>query len=175
LAAHLEGKVAARVRLVLSVTNLQRFGASVTEQRNTDSERQAMRASTIILASALIAVPTLALADPTGTYSVTGRNANTGNTYRGTVAVSRTGATYKVVWNIAGKESVGTALGSHFENDTTIATGPATDKDSGLSIGYINNNSFGIGTYYLRPDGSWSGVWTYGGSQHITSETWTRQ
>lgn len=134
-----------------------------------------MRTSTVILACALIAAPTLALADPSGTYNVTGRNANTGNTYQGTVEVSRMGATYKVVWNIAGKQSIGTGLGSHFENATTIVTGPATDKDAGLSIGYLNNNSFGVGTYYLKPDGSWSGVWTYGGSEHITSETWTRK
>jgi len=134
-----------------------------------------MRASAVILACTLIAAPGLALADPTGNYNVTGRNVDTGNTYHGTVEVSRLGPTYKVVWNIAGKQSVGTALGSHFENDTTIATGPATEKDAGLSVGYINNNSFGIGTYYLRRDGSWEGVWTYGGSQHITSETWTRK
>jgi hypothetical protein len=134
-----------------------------------------MRASSVILACALMATPSLALADPTGTYNVVGRNVDNGNVYKGTVEVSRLGPVYKVVWNIAGKQSVGTALGSHFENDTTIATGPATDKDSGLSVGYINNNSFGIGTYYLKPDGSWSGVWTYNGSQHITSETWTRQ
>jgi hypothetical protein len=134
-----------------------------------------MRACMAISALALIAAPTIALADPTGTYNVVGRNANTGNTYRGTVEVSRLGATYKVVWVIEGKQSVGTGLGSHFENATTIATGAASDKDTGLSVGYINNNSFGIGTYYQQPDGTWLGVWTYGGSQRVTSESWTRQ
>jgi hypothetical protein len=134
-----------------------------------------MRASVVILACALTAAPGVALADPAGTYNVTGRNADNGNTYHGTVEVSRTGPTYKVVWNIAGKQSVGTALGSHFENANTIVTGPASDKDTGLSVGYTNNNSFGIGTYYLKADGSWAGIWTYGGSEHITSETWTRQ
>ena len=134
-----------------------------------------MRASAIISACALIAAPSLALADPTGTYDLVGRNADNGGTYKGTVEVSRMGATYKVVWVIAGKQSIGTGLGSHFENGDTIVTGPARDNDAGLSVGYINKDSFGIATYYLRPDGSWSGVWTYGGSQHITSETWTRQ
>jgi hypothetical protein len=123
----------------------------------------------------LIAAPTLVLADPTGSYNVVGRNADNGSTYKGTVEVSRTGATYKVVWDIGGKKSIGTGLGSHFENAGTIVTGPASDKDTGLSVGYLNKDSFGVATYYLQADGSWSGVWSYGGSQHTTSETWTRQ
>ena len=134
-----------------------------------------MRVSAMIAACALIAAPSLALADLSGTYNVVGRNADNGSTYKGTVEVSRTGATYKVVWVIGGKQSVGTGLGSHFENGNTIVTGPASDEDAALSVGYLNKNSFGIATYYLQPDGSWSGVWTYGGSQHITSETWTPQ
>jgi hypothetical protein len=134
-----------------------------------------MRASAVISACLLIAAPTLALADPTGTYNVVGRNADNGGTYKGTVEVSRTGATYKVVWTIAGKQSAGTGLGSHFERGDTIVTGPASDKDTGLSVGYVNKDSFGIATYYLQRDGSWQGVWTYGGSEHTTSETWTRQ
>jgi hypothetical protein len=134
-----------------------------------------MRASVVILACALIATPTLALADPTGSYKVVGRNADNGNTYTGTVEVSRTGPTYKVVWDIDGKKSIGTGLGSHFDNPTTVSTGPASEKDSALSVGYVNKDSFGIGYYYRRADGSWTGIWTYGGSQHITSETWTPQ
>jgi hypothetical protein len=121
----------------------------------------------------LIAAPTLALADPTGIYNVVGHNGDNGVAYQGTVEVSRIGPTYKVVWVIDGKRSIGTGLGSHFENANTIATGPASDKDAGLSVGYINKDSFGIGTYYRQPNGSWLGVWTSGGSQHITSETWT--
>src|SRR5258708_27144812 len=134
-----------------------------------------MRFSAVIAACILIAAPTLALADPTGTYNVVGRNADNGSTYKGTVEVSRTGATYKVVWVIDGKQSVGTGIGSHFEKDNTIVTGPGSDKDTGLSVGYINKDSYGIATYYRRPNGSCSGVWTYGGSQHTTSETWTPQ
>ena len=135
-----------------------------------------MRFSAIIAAYVLLVPPTLALADPSGTYNVVGRNADDGSTYKGAVEVSRTGATYKVVWVIAGKKSVGTGLGSHFENGgNTYVTGPATDKDSGLSVGYVNNDSFGICTYYRQADGSWKGIWTYGGSQKITSETWTPQ
>lgn len=135
-----------------------------------------MRAYAVFSAFALIAAPALALADPSGSYNVVGRNADDGSTYKGTVEVSRVGATYKVVWMIDGEKSVGTGLGSHFEDGgKTIVTGPATDKDTGIAVGYTNKDSYGIATYYLQSDGTWKGVWTYGGSQHITSETWTRQ
>jgi hypothetical protein len=136
-----------------------------------------MRASAILIsACALIAAPTLAKADPTGTYNVVGRNADNGGTYKGTVEVSRTGGTYKVVWVIDGTQSAGTGLGTHLENDgKTIVTGPASDRDIGLSVGYINKDSFGVATYYHQPDGSWSGVWSYGGSRNVTVETWTPQ
>jgi hypothetical protein len=136
-----------------------------------------MRASAVLIsACALIAAPTLALADPTGTYNVVGRNADNGSTYKGTAQVSRTGTTYKVVWLIGGKQSTGTGLGTHLENDgKTIVTGPASDRDIGLSVGYLNKDSYGIATYYRQPDGSWSGVWAYGGSQNVTVETWTPQ
>jgi hypothetical protein len=134
-----------------------------------------MRVSAMILAGALIGLPTLALADPTGTYSVTGHNAGGGGTYEGTVEVTRTGGTYKVVWTIAGKNTIGTGLGSHFENGNSIITGPATDNDAALSVGYVSKDSFGIAQYYLQADGSWSGVWTYGGSKDVATETWTKQ
>jgi hypothetical protein len=89
-----------------------------------------MRFSAAISACLLIATPTLALADATGTYNVVGRNADDGSTYKGTVKVSRTGATYKVVGVIDGAKSVGTGLGSHFENGgNTYVTGPASDKN----------------------------------------------
>lgn len=115
------------------------------------------------------------MADPTGTYNVSGRNASDGSTYTGTVEVSRVGATYKVVWTIAGKQSVGTGLGSHFEHGDTIITGPATDDDTGLAVGYSTGDGYGIATYYLQRDESWQGVWAYGGSQNVTTEIWTRQ
>ena len=131
-----------------------------------------MRASVIISACVLILAPTLALADPTGTYKVAGRHGDNGSTYQGTVEVSRMGPTYKVVWVIDGKQSVGTGLGIHVDG-TTVTTGAATDKDVGLAVGYINKDSFGIGSYARKSDGTWSGIWTSGGSQKIVTETWT--
>ena len=133
-----------------------------------------MRVFATIAACALILAPTLASADPTGTYKVVGRSADGASTYKGTVEVSRTGPTYKVVWVIDGKQSIGTGLGLHI-NGTTVSTSEATDKDVGLSVGYINKDSFGIGSYARRPDGTWSGIWTSGGSQKIVTETWTPQ
>jgi hypothetical protein len=163
------------VRIRTLVTNLQRLLANVPAQSNSRWE-QTMRVSAVAIAAcALMVAPTLALADPIGTYNVVGRNIDNGNTYKGTVEVSRTGATYKVVWVIDGKQSVGTGLGSHFNNANTIATGAASDKDTGLTVGYLNKDSFGIGTYYLQPDGTWLGVWAMGGSQRVTQETWTKQ
>jgi hypothetical protein len=134
-----------------------------------------MRVFAILFACAVIAAPTLALADPTGSYNVVGRNGDSGSTYKGTVVVTRTGATYKVVWTIAGKQSIGTGLGTHLEGGNKVITGPATDKDVGISVGYLNKDSFGIATYYLQADGSWSGVWTYGGADKVAVETWTLQ
>ena len=133
-----------------------------------------MRVAAIISACALILAPTLALADPTGTYKVAGHAADGSSTYQGTVEVTRTGPTYKVVWVIDGKQSIGTALGMHVDG-ATVTTGAATDKDVGLAVGYLNKDSFGIGSYARKADGTWSGIWTSGNSQKIITETWTRQ
>jgi hypothetical protein len=131
-----------------------------------------MRTYAFILACGLIAAPGLALADPTGTYNVAGKAAD-GHSYSGTVEVSRTGPTYKVVWNIDGKTSIGTGLGSHFDGPGLYTTGAASEKDTALSVGYVNKDTFGICSYIRRADGSWDGIWTYGGSQNIVHETWT--
>ena len=129
----------------------------------------------VISACALLAAPTLALAGPTGTFNVAGSNADGSSPYKGTVEISRTGATYKVVWVIAGKRSIGTGIGTHIEGGNNVITGPATDKDVGISVGYLNKDSFGVGTYYRRADGSWHGVWAYGGAENVAVETWTAQ
>ena len=131
-----------------------------------------MRISAFILACSLIAAPTLALADPTGSYNVAG-HATDGSSYKGTVEVTRTGPTYKVVWNIDGKKSIGTGLGSHFDGPGSFTTGPASEKDIALSVGYVNKDSFGICSYARRADGSRAGIWTYGDSQKIVREIWT--
>ena len=112
-----------------------------------------------------------ALADPTGIYDVVGENPNTGGEYRGTVSVSRTGQTYRVVWSIAGQKYVGTGLGAVFQ-DGTFRIGGATPDDAALSVGYISGQSFGMAFYIEQDDGSWEGVWTYSGSNVVARETW---
>ncbi|KAA0689432.1 hypothetical protein DTW90_31505 [Neorhizobium sp. P12A] len=126
---------------------------------------------TIISACTLLILPGIALADPTGTFKVVGKNADDGSTYTGTVKITRTGATYKVVWNIGGTESVGTGLGSRFDGHD-IESGHATADDTGISVGYVSKDSYGIAVYYEQSNGNWEGVWSYGGSKGVTNETW---
>ncbi|CAN7603207.1 hypothetical protein LJR030_001380 [Rhizobium sp. LjRoot30] len=129
---------------------------------------------TAITAFAMILAPGLALADPTGSYNVVGKNADTGETYEGTVEVTRTGATYSVIWTIGGAKSIGTGIGAHFTKDQ-IVMGPATPEDTGISVGYKTGDTFGIAMYFEQADGTWQGVWTYAGSQGVTREDWTRK
>lgn len=112
-----------------------------------------------------------ALADPVGRYDVVGENPNTGGEYTGSVAVSQFGQTYRVVWNVGGTKYVGTGLGAVFENGT-FRMGAANPKDRALSVGYVSGNSFGMAFYIKQDDGSWEGVWTYGGSDVVARETW---
>lgn len=117
---------------------------------------------------------TFAHADPTGNYRLVGKNPNSGDQYTGTVSVVRTGETYAVTWNIAGKESIGTGLGATFIGDR-FEMGPASGDDIAISVGYVSDDNFGIAMYFEQPDGTWHGVWTYGGSQTVVGEVWTRE
>ncbi len=110
-------------------------------------------------------------ADPTGRYDVVGENPDSGGEYQGTVRVTRTGQTYRVVWNIAGTKYVGTGLGAVFENGN-FRIGNASSNDRALSVGYISGRTFGMAFYIRRDDGSWDGVWTYSGSNRVARETW---
>lgn len=115
-----------------------------------------------------------AAADPTGRYNVVGINPDSGTEYRGTVEVTRTGETYKVIWNIGGTRYIGTGLGALVRNGR-YTVGPAHPEDTSISIGYVSGRTFGQAFYFEQPDGSWRGVWTYGGSNKITSESWFRR
>ncbi|PLX37334.1 MAG: hypothetical protein C0606_11805 [Hyphomicrobiales bacterium] len=114
-----------------------------------------------------------AAADPVGRYTVVGDNPDSGGKYRGTVQVSRTGKTYKVVWKIAGTTYVGTGLGAVIR-DGKFNIGAAEPSDSILSVGYVSGRTFGMAFYIEQPDGSWEGVWTYGGSRKVAREQWFR-
>ncbi|MBO9097143.1 MULTISPECIES: hypothetical protein [Rhizobium] len=127
---------------------------------------------TLMTSCILLALPALALADPTGTFDVTG--SGDGSAYSGTVKVSRTGGTYDVQWTIAGEKFVGTGIGAKFTGDR-FEMGPASSDDTAISVGYASKNNFGIAMYFEQPDGTWQGVWTYGGAKKVNMETWTRR
>ena len=127
-----------------------------------------MSIRSIAAACLLLLTPALAWADPTGQFQVQGKNPD-GQDYTGTVTVARTGETYSVTWNVAGAEFVGTGLGAKFVGDR-FQVGPASPDDTAISVGYISQKSFGMAMYFLQPDGTWQGIWTYGGSDKASAE-----
>ncbi len=52
--------------------------------------------------------------------------------------------------------------------------GPGKPRRHAISVGYVSGNSFGMAMYFEQPDGTWQGVWTYGGSRQVASEMWSR-
>ena len=111
-----------------------------------------------VLFALLIGTTVAFAADPVGTYTVTGSNPSDGSHYRGTVTVTRTGDTYRVVWKIGNARYEGTGLG---------------DKDF-LAVSYASGHSSGL-ALYGADGGNWDGVWTYAGSRKVGAETWKRQ
>ena len=128
-----------------------------------------LAASCLFLASSALA----AFADPTGTYQVQGKNADGNGQYTGTVEVQRTGETYAVRWKIGNDEFVGTGLGAKFVGDR-FQMGPASADDTAISVGYISGKSFGMAMYFQQPDGTWQGIWTFGGSDKAAYENWVK-
>ena len=123
---------------------------------------------------ALFVLTISSLAGPEGTYRVTGTNPGGQGEYTGTVSVRQTGQTYSVIWNVGGVKYTGTGLGA--ENRQGYSTmGPASANDSSIAISYISGGSFGLAYYVEQFDGTWRGIWTYGGSDKIGTEIWTRR
>jgi hypothetical protein len=114
---------------------------------------------TLLVAVALVCSTVLAFAaDPVGTYRVTGTNPGGGSSYHGTVKVTPTGKTYRVVWVVGGTRYVGTGIGTH----------------DGLAVSYTSGNSTGL-ALYGADGGNWEGVWTYSGGRDMGTEVWKRQ
>ena len=107
-------------------------------------------------AAAAFLLSTAALADPVGRYSVRGTNPN-GSSYSGEVRVSRTGDTYRVVWDIGNQTYTGTGIG----NDDFIA------------VSYRAGSQTGIALYGRKSNGVWEGVWTYAGGREIGTDRWS--
>jgi len=130
----------------------------------------------LLLAAMLFTLinPLSAFAGPEGVYSVQGTNPGNKGSYSGTVAVERNGDTYVVAWDIGGTQYVGTGLGAANVKGT-FTMGPANQDDIALAVSYVSGKSFGQAFYVEQEDGTWKGIWAYGGARQIGSETWTPQ
>jgi hypothetical protein len=111
------------------------------------------------IAAALIwSVAAAFAADPAGTYDVEGTNPGGGSRYGGTVTVSKTGDTYRVVWVVGSTRYIGTGIG----NKDFIAVSYRSGNDTGLAL-------------YGADGGNWKGIWTYAGGREVGAEIWKRQ
>ncbi len=111
----------------------------------------------IFMAAAMLSLALVvpAWADPSGTYAVAGTNPDA-SAYTGSVVLTKTGDTFKVVWTIGSNTVTGTAVGN----------------DDILSIGYATGTQPGVGLF-VKESGKWTGVWSYLGQEAVGSETWT--
>jgi len=96
-------------------------------------------------------------ADPEGTYKVEGANPGGGGRYTGTVAVTKTGETYQVIWIVGSTRYVGTGIG----NKDFLAVSYKSGSDTGLAL-------------YGADGGNWTGIWTYAGGRQVGPEVWKR-
>jgi hypothetical protein len=111
-----------------------------------------------ILVALLIGTATAFAADPVGHYGVSGTNPGSGTQYGGTVSVTRTGETYRVIWVVGGTRYVGTGIG---------------DRNF-LAVSYRAGNETGL-ALYGADGGNWAGVWTYAGGRQVGNEIWKRR
>jgi hypothetical protein len=109
-----------------------------------------------VAAALLWSVATAFAADPVGSYDVQGNNPD-GSKYAGTVTVTQTGQTYRVVWKIGNTRYTGTAIG---------------DKNF-LAVSYQSGNESGLALYGADGD-DWKGIWTYSGGTKMGAEFWNR-
>jgi hypothetical protein len=131
-----------------------------------------MRPSSAVLALLIALGPSVALADPVGKYQLRGTNPDNSGEYAGTVSVTRTGDTYKVVWSIGDTQTIGVGIGGRMVGEG-YQMGPASEEDSILSVAYKSGDTVGTAIYYEDPDGVWRGAWAYDGSTQSATESWT--
>jgi hypothetical protein len=116
-----------------------------------------MRHVLAVSVALLLSVAAAFAADPVGTYSIQGTNPGGNGKYSGTVTVSRTGETYRVIWIVGGTRYVGTGIG----DKNFIAVSYKSGNDTGLAL-------------YGADGGNWSGVWAYSGAREVGAEVWKR-
>ncbi len=96
-------------------------------------------------------------ADPVGAYDVQGTSPG-GSDYTGTVKVTKTGQTYKIVWEIGDTRYTGTAIG----DNQFLAITYKSEGETGLAL-------------YGADGGNWKGIWTHSGGNKTGREMWKRQ
>jgi hypothetical protein len=116
-------------------------------------------------------LPSIAMAGPDGVYHVKGVNPDDGKDYTGSVKIVRKGEIYRVVWKIGSNQNIGMGVGLRLVDGKMIA-GPASDDDTGISISYSSDSTFGNATYTEFSDGTWRGVWAYKGYKKVSTEEW---
>jgi len=117
-----------------------------------------MRHLLAVTVALLFSVVAAFAADPVGQYTISGTNPGGNGQYSGTVSVTKTGETYRVIWVVGGTRYVGTGIG---------------DKNF-IAVSYKSGNDSGLALYGAK-GGNWSGVWAYSGAQRIGTETWNRE
>jgi hypothetical protein len=105
----------------------------------------------------LILTVASSLADPAGTYRVSGTNPGSGSTMPAPLRSSN-GETFLVTWTIAGGRQIGVGIG----------------KDDLLAVSYRSGNAIGIALYFPDQTDGWKGIWAPIGSQTLGTEIWTR-
>lgn len=133
-----------------------------------------MRFSILLAGAVFLAGVQGAVAGPVGVYDVVGTNPGDGTPYEGAVAIKTNGSTYSVLWQVDGEEFVGTGIGAASVNGTIIF-GEAAENDTAIAVSYSTGDTFGLALFVHQDNGQWTGIWTYGGSDAIGSETWTPQ
>jgi len=107
---------------------------------------------------ALVLSASTTLADPVGTYEVTGTNPGIGSKYSGMVVVQRTGDTFQVTWAYpSGERVIGIGIG----------------KSDYFAVSYRAGNNIGLAVYTETGDG-WIGIWAPAGSPALGTESWKR-
>jgi hypothetical protein len=130
-----------------------------------------MRPKSIAAILAALMLPSIAMAGPDGIYHVKGVNPDDGKDYTGSVKIVRNGEIYRVVWKIGANQTIGMGVGLRLVDGQMVA-GPASADDTGISISYSADSTFGNATYTEFSDGTWRGVWAYKGYKKVSTEEW---
>ena len=112
-----------------------------------------IRAISGVLLAAVLLFGVPALAQPVGTFAVTGDG------YTGTVTVTQTGQTFDVVWTVGNQ---------HFRGVGILQNGL-------LSVGYSGEGNTGVALSRETAPGIWEGPWAFVNEQQTHTERWTRQ